>query len=240
MKANQDALISNLKQADAGLEKFLELIEKTNQKQKSLNERERLLQELYSLPINDSTLLKNLFKEKTNQTGIKSLLNDLMTYHNLVATIDKLKEIEASLATNSDAESLEIPQSALRKSMEENLRQVSFKAIQCTVGLVNKDIVSLLQLPEKALVRVLKPICQLKEIKPVLFSQYCSHQKLRIKDVISSWQVSVRKGQIEVFFSLVLESLARFCIYDLSVFLGKNHPKVQESLAIRTAERQET
>lgn len=222
MRKAQQELRENLKKADADLEKFLGLIEKANQKQIDLRDREALLHKVVSLPINNPDLLKGLFREKAGGNNIKSLLDDLLVYHNLVATIDKLKSLEAMAQDETKSPDSQNRLSTLRHSLEHNLKQVTFKALQCTVNLVNKDIGSLLQLPEVSLTRILKPLCQLKDLRPVFFSQYGAHQKLRIKDVVTSWHISIRKGSIENLFQFTMETLTRYCASDLNVFEGRS------------------
>lgn len=220
MRQAQQELRDNLKKASVGLEKFLMLIEKAHLKQKDLKEREELLHRIVGLPINNPDLLKSLFREKAGENSIKGILDDLLVYHNLVVSIDKLKELESDLQGDSTPEETPNKLSTLRKSLEVNLKQVTFKALQCTINLVNKDIGSLLQLSEIQLTKVLKPLCQLKDLRPVFFSQYTAHQKLRLRDAVTSWQISIRKGMVDGFFHIITETVVRFCLSDINVLEG--------------------
>jgi hypothetical protein len=221
MKRSQTDLKKNLQSSMTGLEKFLDTIEAISEKQRQLLGREGLLQQFSGLAINDQNLLRNLFKGNPGEGGSEQLLKDLLTYHELLSTVDHVRAVEDRLKAQSTPSRSAKDYSILRQSLEQNLKQVSFKALQFTIGLINRDFSALLQLPEAQLVRVLKPIGLIPDIRPSLLTQYEAHQRLRIRDVLADYQINIRKDQIDVLVDRSFEALLRFCAFDVAVLSGR-------------------
>lgn len=220
MRFSQQEFKKSLESSLTGLENFLSTIESTSQKQNLLNRREKLLQQFNQLPINNPEVLANLFKPISGPGGQDKQLQDLLAYHELTAMIERVRTIEDKLLVQDPGKRSASDFTMLRRSIEQNLKQVSFKAIQFTIGLVNRDISVLLQLPELNLITVLRPLGLIAEIRPSLLSQYDAHQRLRIRDALADLQINTRKDQIDVLIDMSLEVLLRFCKFDLAVFKG--------------------
>lgn len=198
-------------------------IETISQKQNLLNKRESLLQQFNKLPINNPEVLVSLFKPDSSDTRHEKMLKDLLAYHQMTLIVSQISSIEEKLAAQEGTKRQTTDSSTLRRSMEQTLKQIGFKAIQFTIGLISKEISVLLQLPIANLITVLRPLRDIPEIRPILLSQYEAHQRLKIRDVLAEFQIGIQKDQIEVYFEMTLEALLRFCKFDLTLFLGSRY-----------------
>lgn len=221
MRNSQSNFKKSLQTSVDGLNKFLGTLEATSQKQILMSNREKLLQQFNQLPINTPETLSSLFKSVSSPSDQQKSLKDLLCYHELITVLDRIRVIEEQLSTPDKSKTSALDPSTLRRSIEQNLKQVSFKAIQFTIGLINRDISVLMQLPEASLITVLRPLGSISEIRPSLLSQYEAHQRLRIRDVLADLQINTRKDQIDSLTSTSLEIMFRFCKYDIAVLKGK-------------------
>lgn len=180
-----------------------------------------MLQKLNQLPINDQIVLSNLFRVNPNDPNHQKEIKDLIAYHELLKLVEQIRVIEEKMANQNAGLRSPSDLSIFRQSFEQNLKQVSFKAIQLTINLINRDISVLLSLPEDHLVTVLKPLASIQDIRPSLLSQYEAHQRLRIRDSLTNIQINTRKDQIDVLVEQSLEVLLRFCKFDLTIFRGR-------------------
>ena len=111
--------------------------------------------------------------------------------------------------------------SVLRSSMEASIRQATFKAIQATVILVNKDLGGLLKQNVSDIVRIMKPLSQLKEVRSAFSNQYLSVRRERVREVLSDIQMSVRSEGPDAYFEVVMEGLMRFLMFDVELIVGR-------------------
>ena len=164
----------------SSINSFLKAVEAISIKQTELKVREEDLETLMGLPVFSREYVNNLFSNPNN------LLKDLLEYHRIIGTIDKLKELEQAQKFEGN--------NILRLTTEESLKQPTFRAIQATIGLVNKDFNSLMSLRAEQLITLIKPVSQLKEVKTAFLSQYASVQRVRIKDAITDYQINVKEN----------------------------------------------
>lgn len=184
---------------------FLSTVEKVSTRREELERQEKSLSSMAALPGVDRELLKSLFKNQEHT------LEDLLKFHEYSQLLASLQEVENLL----DPERKETSLSNFRQSLETVFNQTAFKAAQLTIVLVNKDLAKLLTLPEAALTTLLRPLGQVKEVRAALFSHYPIVQKMRVKDVLTDFQISL--GHPELYFELAMETMIRFCRFDVGV-----------------------
>lgn len=97
---------------------------------------------------------------------------------------------------------------------------MSFKAIQQTMQLATKEMGVLFREQEETVIGLFRPWRDMKEIRNLIVSQVVWIETLRLKALLADFQSIARRDGLSAFVPLALETLVRFCQFDMRVLHG--------------------